>query len=376
MTKAEFESQFVNKIICGAAEKVLPQMPAESVSCCISSPPFWALRDYGVDGQLGLEPTFEEYIDKLCGIYDEVKRVLRNDGTCFVNLGDTYNAGRSGGWAGGKHGMNKPENSPNQSGVNARNIPTKSLCLIPQRFAIGMVARGWILRNVIIWHKPNPMPSSAKDRFTVDFDYVYFFVKSKKYWFEPQYEPQSETKLVDHRGRTEGHAWSNDPSLQRGAERTFYLNPLGRNKRCVWTIPTQPTSRRSSQRRHFATFPEKLIEPMIEAGCPKYACEKCGKPRKKVYKPTMIVKRTGIYKGKYRGKDKQLAGSRIQMLAKSGRELGLPHDNTVVPKKCKGYTDCGCGAGWTPGVVLDPFAVRAQPARLLPSLNETMWGLN
>lgn len=138
-----------NTIICGDAETELKKLPDGSINCCISSPPYWALRDYGVDGQLGLEPTFNTYIDKLCTIYDQVKRVLRPDGVIFVNLGDTYNAGRSGGWAGGKHGMSKPENSPNQSGVNAKNLPAKSLCLIPQRFAIEMVNPNWVIREDI-----------------------------------------------------------------------------------------------------------------------------------------------------------------------------------------------------------------------------------
>ena len=176
-----------NKIICGEAGAVLKGFPAESINCCISSPPYWALRDYGVAGQLGLEPTFEEYIDKLCGIYDEVWRVLRKDGCCFVNIGDTYNSS----------GTKMPryfdgrENNPDEiiadNKMISKELPIKSLCLIPQRFAIEMVNRGWILRNVIIWAKPNPMPSSAKDRFTVDFEYIFFFTKSNAptHWIHP-----------------------------------------------------------------------------------------------------------------------------------------------------------------------------------------------
>jgi len=236
------------KLYCGDTLQVLKTFPDEFVDCVITSPPYWALRDYGTatweggdpncnhridrfgnrkvtdktnidqskqgsvsgeyvpdgqacpkcgairkDKQLGLEPTFQEYITKLCDIFDEVKRVLKKTGTCWVNLGDTY--------AGSGCGTNDYCTPASKSIQGHRfdytfqgkqpkiDLTAKSLCLIPFRFALEMQSRGWILRNVIIWHKPNCMPSSVKDRFTVDFEYVFFFVKNKKYWFEPQYEP-------------------------------------------------------------------------------------------------------------------------------------------------------------------------------------------
>lgn len=455
-----------NKIICGDCIEVMKDWPDGSVSCSISSPPYWALRDYGVDGQLGLEKTFEEYIDKLCTIYDEVQRVLRKDGTCFVNLGDTYNAGRSGGWAGGKYGMNKPENAPNQSGVNARNLPTKSLYLIPQRFAIEMVNRGWILRNTLIWHKPNPMPSSVKDRFTVDFEYVYFFVKSnnhvywvhtrkrlsvseepkpdyrwqhasgyelkkppdvpnwkakrvkcpdckgtgkvrpvlnlpffkgmvgapepcgnciasldnpdvrnytvkewkranlwegRNYWFEPQYEQLAESTTMDPR-TISGTFTENRP--ERGGTGTqnsqgagmLKPNPLGRNKRTVWTIPTQ-----AFPEAHFATFPEKLVEPMIRSGCPEFICTKCGKPREKVFDTKQIHHRKPGYKSK----------------TASGEEYnGKFYDSMYENQRTHtGYTDCNCGAEFKPGVVLDPFTGSGTTLQVAARLNRKYLGI-
>ena len=142
----------VNKIVCGSALTELKKLPAGSINCCISSPPYWALRDYGIKGQLGLEPTFEEYIDKLCTIYDEVKRVLRADGTCFANLGDTY-------WGGGNtRGNNSPISDKQASNRGAtgqvqttwdKSYSEKSLCLIPQRFAIEMVNPNWVIRDDI-----------------------------------------------------------------------------------------------------------------------------------------------------------------------------------------------------------------------------------
>jgi DNA modification methylase len=278
-----------NQIIHGDSLEILKTLPDESVNCVVTSPPYWALRDYGVEGQLGLEPTFQEYITKLCDIFDEVKRVLKKDGTCWVNIGDTYGGtGDKGDWKDPKYsnGRNGQTKALNKSATQ------KSLCQIPSRFAIEMTNRGWILRNEIIWHKPNCMPSSVKDRFTVDFEKVFFFVKSKKYWFETQYEPNdsAETRMYGvERDRILGYnskanAMRQLKEIRRGEEKReqikdnsigkYFKNTktdeeiiaramLGRNKRAVWKIATKPF-----KEAHFATYPEKLIEPMIKAGCP------------------------------------------------------------------------------------------------------------
>ena len=257
----------LHKIICGDALEELKKMPNESVDCVVTSPPYWALRDYGIAGQLGLEPTFQEYIEKLCDIFDEVKRVLKKDGTCWVNVGDTYFNSPT-----GKHDNFKGRISAKTFTAqmsHGRNIDfskislkTKSLCQIPSRFAIEMTNRGWILRNEIIWYKPNCMPSPVKDRFTVDFEKVFFFVKSKKYKFEMQKEP---LKSKFHGKDWETRKAEGEPMRQGLGKRatTFGGSPDGRNKRCVWEINTKPL-----KEAHFATFPEALIEPMIKAGCP------------------------------------------------------------------------------------------------------------
>ncbi|HDP36253.1 MAG TPA: site-specific DNA-methyltransferase [Candidatus Atribacteria bacterium] len=456
-----------NTIIRGNALDILLKLPSEAVNCCVTSPPYWSLRDYGIEpviwdgdknckhiwgnktltlkhksgetnpgkeswfkdrgasndigncfclkcgawkGSLGLEPTFELYIKHLCDIFDEVKRVLRKDGTCWINLGDSYggNQGKYNGWPDQKLTCN--EMIPNRK--VPINVPSKSLCLIPQRFAIEMVNRGWILRNVIIWHKPNCMPSSVKDRFTVDFEYVYFFVKSNKpifwtnektlervdkkppgikgiegkdwewrevgnyegtdvfnvrvrdshkdkyldkvssseialkygydpegicpvcgrtwkrhanpnakdrkegirnefipcikntkipegqaenfgsprgrnyrkakikkvslwtghdYWFEQQFEPLKESSIL--RAKYNSYSLKTDTGIRGGMNlenqrkafnKMLNLENKRANKRAVWTIST-----RSFKEAHFATFPESLVEPMIQAGCPK-----------------------------------------------------------------------------------------------------------
>ena len=282
----------VNKIIQGDTLEILKTLPSEFVDCVITSPPYWALRDYGIEGQLGLETTFQEYITKLCDIFDEVKRVLKKTGTCWINLGDTY--------AGSGNGSNdyRTEKSKSLNGIGkyadkkyqglgsskltAKNrhheehrferrgktneIAAKSLCQIPSRFAIEMSNRGWIIRNEIIWHKPNCMPQSVKDRFTVDFEKIYFFVKNRKYWFEQQYEPHI---WADKDKRSQRHWSENKAKSGKMIEQRYSMGQVsygvkGRNKRTVWRIPTVPY-----KDAHFATFPQDLIVPMIKAGCPE-----------------------------------------------------------------------------------------------------------
>jgi len=253
----------INKIYQGDSLEVLRTFEDGGIDMCMTSPPYWGLRNYNIEGQLGLEKTFEEYITKLCDIFDEVKRVLKDTGSCWVNLGDTYN---NSSW--GKpdkfdkkiYNLNRMECG--RGGM--RGYPDKCLCQIPQRFSIEMTNRGWILRNVIIWHKPNCMPSSVKDRFTIDFEYLFFFAKSRKYYFETQLEPLAKSSLIDprlDRGREE-HIGKSAKGIY--STNATVINSEGRNKRCVWRITTKPFSE-----SHFATYPEALCETPIRAGCPE-----------------------------------------------------------------------------------------------------------
>lgn len=299
-----------NIILNGDALTHLKELPNESINMVMTSPPYWALRDYGVEQQLGLEPTFKQYINRLCNIFDEVKRVLKDDGTIWVNLGDTYAGGGSGQKDTGKHNYppevmnaNKKTKWNNKvilgdiklrkrfccecgnefkakshqyfcsskcSGVD--NTPkskkgvleNKNLVLIPFHFAIEMQNRGWILRNVIIWNKPNCMPSSVKDRFTVDFEYLFFFSKKKKYYFEEQREEKKDT----WGGRWGKMPKGNRPNAMIGrkemSKEEFAAAYKDRNKRTTWTIPTK-----SFSEAHFAVYPEELCETPIKAGCPE-----------------------------------------------------------------------------------------------------------
>ena len=224
-----------NIILQGDALAKLKKIPDESIDCIITSPPYYGLRDYEIEGQLGQEKTMDDYLNNLLGVTYELKRVLKKDGTMFWNHGDSY-AGSGKGY--GDQKPNPKFKSLLRGGGTARsrtlkpersNIPQKSLMLQAHRLAIKMVDKQkWILRNQIIWHKPNCMPSSVKDRFTVDFEPVFFFSKSKKYWFEQQ------------------------KKLYEGSK----------NKRTVWKIATQPM-----KEAHIAMFPEKLVESCIKSGC-------------------------------------------------------------------------------------------------------------
>lgn len=272
-----------NIILQGDALTKLKELPEKSINMVMTSPPYWALRDYGVEKQLGLEQTFDEYIKKLCDIFDQVKRVLKNDGVIFVNIGDCYagNMGKKSGWTDNKLGFGKEEAIKKGVCLTKKTkiihqLPQKGLVQIPHRFAIEMCSRGWILRNTIIWYKNNVMPSSAKDRFTIDFEYVFFFVKNKKYFFETQYEPhitQENRPYGCVRERKYGydskynkiHYKKYSIRQKRGGNTNpDFRNPQGRNKRTVWNINTKPF-----KEAHFAVYPEELCETPIKAGCPK-----------------------------------------------------------------------------------------------------------
>ena len=292
----------LNKMYQGDALSILRTFPDDSIDCFITSPPYWGLRDYNTDGQIGLETTFQEYINNLCNIFDEVRRTLKKEGTCWVNIGDVYSGGDGSNHNGSSGSVKQKKGINTERNIQLNHIlPDKCLCQIPSRFAVEMTNRGWILRNEIIWYKPNAMPSSAIDRFTVDFEKIFFFTKSKKYYFEQQLEPYTSpvnrwsgeltkgykgkftgtdgekfgsprarnTRLGANTGENNKPPYkNNNPHLIRinYPERERSLRPTeeGKNKRCIWAINTKPY-----QNAHFATFPEQLIAPMIKAGCPE-----------------------------------------------------------------------------------------------------------
>lgn len=248
----------LNKIIEGDCFEVLQSMPANSIDCVVTSPPYWGLRDYGNVNQIGLEDDYKVYLESLLVIFDEVKRVLKPEGTCWVNLGDTYNANCR---AGSKDLTHKQATNPGSIAFMGRDNgkPEKCLLMIPARFAIAMTDRGWILRNEIVWHKPNPMPESVKDRCTKAHEMLYFFTKSKNYYFDADSIKTESKKPLDP--RSEGR--KREPTSMINGIRASGEYKLA-NKRDVWSIPVKPY-----KAAHFATYPPELIKPCIQAGSPR-----------------------------------------------------------------------------------------------------------
>lgn len=259
-----------NKIINGDCIEVLKGIEDRSVNCCVTSPPYWGLRDYGVEGQIGLEETPEAYVQRLVEVFREVRMVLRDDGTLWLNLGDSY-AGSGKGPAGNlgkKHNERHMEHT-NSSGNIPNGLKAKDLIGIPWKVAFALQADGWYLRQDIIWHKPNPMPESVTDRCTKSHEYIFLLSKSQKYYYD--YEAIKEESVdFENSSKRYEHSFGGSKSEQLLETGQVHTRPIGnrefdgkRNKRDVWTIPTQPFSG-----AHFATFPKDLIRPCIRAGCP------------------------------------------------------------------------------------------------------------
>lgn len=256
------------RILIGDVREKLAELPDESVHCVVTSPPYWGLRDYGADGQLGLEVTLGEHVAVMVDVFREVRRVLRSDGTLWLNYGDSYATSD-------KASMLKP----------------KDLCGVPWRVALALQEDGWWLRQDIIWSKPNPMPESIRDRCTKAHEYLFLLSKSERYYFDQEaiaepvalasVERLSRPTLDQQRGSDRVPGKTNGPmkavggrpggrkpekfdALVSGAGRSgIGEGLLTRNRRSVWEIPTQPFSE-----AHFATFPPALVEPCILAGCP------------------------------------------------------------------------------------------------------------
>lgn len=254
-------------ILLGDCLEQMKTLHAKSINTCVTSPPYWGLRDYGVDGQLGLEKTPDEFVANLVNVFREVKRVLKDDGTLWLNLGDTY-ASTGGCGHQGKHGerATRAHTQRNVIGnsVKSSGLKAKDLIGIPWRVAFALQADGWYLRQDIIWHKPNPMPESVTDRCTKAHEYIFLLSKSAKYYFDNEsiLEPFIETRIgkTGARAATPLTKMKNDQTNSGG----FTRSRDGKNKRSVWTVTTKPF-----KGAHFATFPPDLIEPCILAGCPK-----------------------------------------------------------------------------------------------------------
>jgi len=256
----------LNIILEGKALEVIKTFPDKSIDAVITSPPYWMKRDYGWDGQWGMEPTFQMYLENLWSLMDEIYRVLKDTGTVWINLGDTYGT-KSGNFTGG----NTVKNKISYTGVMGEDYTKdlayhKCLLLIPHRFAIGCIDRGWTVRNDIIWAKENAMPESMKDRFSQKHEYFFLMVKCDEYYFDlDNIREKSISKNKIRNKSIENYNGAFLSPLGKGSRPEQH--PLGKNPGSVsnfWDINTKP-----SKNNHFATYNTELIDKPIMAGCPK-----------------------------------------------------------------------------------------------------------
>lgn len=341
-----------NEVIIGDCREVLKTLPEKSVHCCVTSPPYYGLRSYCAEGsnekalEIGTEQTPEEYVNNLVEVFREVKRVLRDDGTFWLNLGDSYCSNNgfaraSKTWQ--RDGRNDAiANNRNLELLHKSGIKTKDLIGIPWRVAFALQADGWYLRQDIIWQKNNPMPESVRDRCTKAHEYIFLLSKSQKYYFDNEAikEPCTLSSGGWQSRWKQGKPMRSETSKSRGTiEHGQSLDDVVkyegvRNKRSVWQVNTKPY-----KGAHFATFPSKLIEPCILAGTSeKGVCSECGSPYRRV------VEKTGEF----------------QRRLSTNNADGSPYNKQDSFQNVYSTVDwkpsCSCNAPSTPATVLDPFA--------------------
>lgn len=331
-------------VLCGDALTTLKTLPSESVQCVVTSPPYYGLRDYGVEGQLGLEETPQLYVEKLVDIFREVKRVLRSDGTCWLNLGDSYTSAGGGGEA-RMIDLGKPSKCTFRQGniehgrsgkrpYQSANLKPKDLIGIPWRVAFALQEDGWWLRQDIIWSKDNPMPESVTDRCTKSHEYVFLLTKSARYFYDANAVAEMGVGRETYFGSDRYSAGSgrNDSGSYNETSCTT------RNRRSVWTINTH-----SYAGSHFATMPPKLAETCIMAGTSQAGCcSECGKPWERVVE---IESHPNIKK----------AGQKHDGTYYLPNPGGGVSTDTRNKRHCGFRTTCSCNAPSQSCTVLDPF---------------------
>lgn len=348
-------------ILQGDVIDKLKTLADNSVHCVVTSPLYWGLRDYGVEGQIGLEPTLGQHIEAMVAVFREVRRVLRKDGVLWLNYGDAYASTPNGRSAADCKAAGNDDRTFRDKPVSTIGgvMKPKDRMLLPARIAIALQDDGWYVRDEIIWHKPNPMPISVRDRTTPSHEMIYMLTKSARYYYDQQAikEPIAESSkaryaqstLQQQIGGFKQEQYESGLVGQRSRSRRpaeiikDLANQETRNRRSVWTIPTQPV-----KEAHFATFPEKLIEPCIMAGCPEQCCAECGEPYKRIVEREFVPQQDVSLEKGVRG-----IGDQKKFDSFSGRE-GSKRGTTKTETIGWGV-DCSCEADVVPGVVLDPF---------------------
>lgn len=366
----------LNKVYNETCLETIEKLASKSINCVITSPPYWQQRDYGSPDQWGLEPTYQEFLQHLWQMMDGLHRILRDDGTVFINLGDTY------GGSGKRQPHHKARNSMiqdndrmKQVGFGIGNTETsKCMLMLPARFAIGCSERGWLIRNDLIWGKKNTQPESVVDRFSKKHEHIFFFTKQENYFFDLD-SIRDTHKANSIRKTQKGRAaLTGDVSFSRAINPGDMLHDLGRNPGDVldfwdnykqaelqdiidyyesagdlWKIATANGISKSlfNAQEHFATFNHNLIKKPLLAGCPEFVCNRCGTPRKKIYKVTSTNTKRETYGEQPNGVGHQTSTGWI------------PPTHEMI-----GYTDCGCKVGFRPGVVYDPFMGSGTTAKV------------
>jgi len=373
------------ELIIQADALALP-LKQDSIDMIMTSPPYWSLRDYEVAGQIGQEHSLDIYLAKMLHVTLALHKILKPTGIMFWNHGDCY-GGSNQSW--GKEKTKELRGNPTERPPTYNFMPK---CLVMQNYRLIQMMvdeQGWVFRNQIIWHKLNHMPSSAKDRFTNTYEPVFMLTKSDKYFFDLDAVRQPHKKVSLERAlraissthknievpgqssqqtinRPRPHI-KHDYAVRRLGSNVSYddplhkrpLHPSGRNPGDLVQLPTQP-----SPGDHYAAFPEKLCEDPIKAGCPEFVCNKCGKPRERITEPSSdYKKRTGRSWHDHR-KDK-VKGQRM------GSDRPACSEFRTV-----GWTDCGCKAGFSPGVVLDPFCGSGRAGVVAKTLGRKFIGLD
>jgi len=310
-------------------------------------------------GQLGLEPLPDMYVKHLLQIFRELKRTLKPTGSFYLNMGDTYAGSRC-----GSHdyrtdkcknftGREQYDNKYNKPAPQATaSVPRKSLCMVPERVALAMVSDGWILRNKIIWHKPNPMPASVKDRLNGTWEYLFHFVKKQRYYYNLDAIREPYTKPMNRWGgeklKASGKStWDKGTGQKTYRNRDMRPNPNGKNPGDVFKITTKPFPE-----AHFAVYPEELCEAPIKAVCPEHVCEKCGQPKRQVIKTkpnpdAFNIRVRDVKKGRIKFEDRKASEAEVKQYQEK-KYQSRPRE-VVIAKGCK------CNSGFKPGIVLDPF---------------------
>lgn len=406
---------WTNQVHEGDAAETLRELPESSVHCVVTSPPYFGLRDYQVDGQIGLEDSLSEYIQSLVDVGDEIKRVLRPDGVWWLNLGDTFSGG--GGVAGKPNDwedLHDDDNYPSEP--PARNTPLgrKNKMLVPHRAAIALQESGWVVREDCVWYKKNPMPNSFDDRFLEQKEFLFHLTPGPDYWFdldavrEPHKENSLERATYDFNG-VKTYRTNHQPgreTAQRLHKFTNSLHPKGKNPGDVFEVTTKPFPE-----AHFAVFPSELVEPLIKSSCPSKTCAECGQPwerdmlevpawevenpgRPQLHRALELADKHGLtdahleacravgFSDAAAGKQQTGYGRNTdeneRLAAEAKDALGGYFREFVTTYEVAGEFEpvCDCERGVESGIVLDPFAGAGTTCLVAKRLDRRFIGLD